>query len=234
MVVRSLQRGVYIGTALRGSDKEAVVSRGCGAPRKAVQGCQPQHAGKPFSADDKIWCFLLIESTPFEPGSEYQVHIIMKKLLLLGCALLVTACATNYRPTYMVYEIEVVNNSREMIQQVTVTVPDTGRTFRCGNIAPLGLCSNSMGKRRYEYNPIKIDWVFCNTPGQTEEFVMDVPSYFSTGVPLRAVLAFSPEGELSAYFEQECPLSTANGVASFSVGASISVWPATPVHRGPA
>jgi hypothetical protein len=105
----------------------------------------------------------------------------------------------------MIHEIAVVNNSREMIQQVTVSVPDTGATFSCGNIAPLGLCSNRMGKRRYEYNPIKIDWVFGNTAGQTKEFVIDVPSYFSTGVPLRAEIAFSPEGELSAYFEQETP-----------------------------
>lgn len=105
----------------------------------------------------------------------------------------------------MINEIQVVNNSREMIQQVTVSVPSTGATFGCGNIAPFGICSNRMDKRRYEYNPIKIDWVFGNTSGQTEEFVIDVPAYFSTGVPLRAVLAFSPEGELSAYFEQETP-----------------------------
>ncbi|NCF37670.1 MAG: hypothetical protein GWP56_15020 [Gammaproteobacteria bacterium] len=129
----------------------------------------------------------------------------MKKFLLLGCTLLVSACATKYQPNYMIHEIAVVNNSREMIQQVTVSVPDTGATFSCGNIAPLGLCSNRMGKRRYEYNPIKIDWVFGNTAGQTKEFVIDVPSYFSTGVPLRAEIAFSPEGELSAYFEQETP-----------------------------
>lgn len=130
----------------------------------------------------------------------------MKKLLFPGFALLLTACAsTEYRPSYMIDEIQVINNSREMIQQVTVSVPSTGATFGCGNIAPFGICSNRMDKRRYEYNPIKIDWVFGNTSGQTEEFVIDVPAYFSTGVPLRAVLAFSPEGELSAYFEQETP-----------------------------
>ena len=106
----------------------------------------------------------------------------------------------------MINEIQVINNSREMIQQVTVSVPSTGATFGCGNIAPFGICSNRMGKRRYEYNPIKIDWVFGNTAGQTEEFVIDVPAYFATGVPLRAMLAFSPEGVLSAYFEQETRL----------------------------
>ena len=130
---------------------------------------------------------------------------MMKKLLLLGCAVFVTACASNYKPMYMVSEIQVVNHSNEMIQEVTLRVPDTGRTFSCGNIAPYGLCSNRIGKRRYDYNPIQIDWVFGNKPGQTEEFVIDVPSYYSTGVPMRAVLAFSPEGELSAYFKQETP-----------------------------
>ena len=106
----------------------------------------------------------------------------------------------------MINEIRVVNNSREMIQQVTVSVLSTGATFSCGNVAPLGICSNRIGKRRYEYNPIKIDWVFGNSAGQTEEFVIEVPAYFSTGVPLRAELAFSPKGELSAYFEQETPI----------------------------
>jgi len=130
----------------------------------------------------------------------------MKKLLFPGLALLLTACASSgYRPAYTINEIQVINNSREMIRQVTVSVPSTGATFSCGNIAPLGICSTRIGNRRYEYNPIKIDWVFGNTAGQTEDFVIDVPSYFSTGVPLRAELAFSPEGELSAYFDQETP-----------------------------
>lgn len=131
---------------------------------------------------------------------------MMKKILLLCCAVLVTACATSYRPSYIYNEILVVNNSKEMIQQVTISVPSTGATFSCGNIAPLGICSNRMGKRRYEYNPIKIDWVFGNTPGQTGEFVIEVPAYFSISGALRAVLAFSPEGEISTYFEQDTPV----------------------------
>ena len=129
----------------------------------------------------------------------------MKKYLVIGIVLVISACSTSYKPMYMYNEILVVNNSRELLQEVTITVPGTVRTFSCGNIAPLGICSNRFGNRRYEYNPIRIAWVFGNNARQTEEFVVPVPATFGTGLSLRGVLAISPEGQLSAYFQQETP-----------------------------
>jgi hypothetical protein len=130
---------------------------------------------------------------------------MMKKYLVSGFALLVSACATSYQPSYIYSEILVVNNSRELIQDVTISVPKTGRVFSCGNIAPLGVCSNRFGKRRYNFDPIKIDWGFGNEARQTEEFVVPVPAYFSTGVVLKGVLEISPQGDLKAYFDQDTP-----------------------------
>jgi hypothetical protein len=127
----------------------------------------------------------------------------MKKYLVIGIVLVVSACSTTYKPMYMYNEILVVNNSRELLQEVTITAPSTGRTFSCGNIAPLGICSNHFDNRRYQYNPIRISWVVGNFAQQTEEFVVPVPDSFATGVPLKGVLAVSAEGQMSAYFQQE-------------------------------
>jgi hypothetical protein len=52
-------------------------------------------------------------------------------------------------------------------------------------------------------SPIRIGWVFGNTSGQTDEFILEVPATFSTELPLRGVLDISPQGSISAYFQQE-------------------------------
>ncbi len=130
----------------------------------------------------------------------------MKKLILAGAVLAVTACASNSRPEYKINEILLVNNSRELLREVTVSVPSTGRSFGCGSVAPLGICGNRIPRRRYEYNPIRVEWTFGNRSRSTDEFVIPVPATFYTGLPLRAVLAVSPDGSIEAYFEQDTPL----------------------------
>jgi len=52
-------------------------------------------------------------------------------------------------------------------------------------------------------NPIRIAWIFGNTSGQTDEFILEVPATFSTALPLRGVLEISPQGSISAYFQQD-------------------------------
>ena len=55
--------------------------------------------------------------------------------------------------------------------------------------------------RRYEQRPIRIAWVFENNARETRKFVLEVPSSFETGLALRGVLAITPAGSISAYFE---------------------------------
>lgn len=129
----------------------------------------------------------------------------MKKYLITGFALLVSACATTYRPSHIYSEVLVNNNSNELLSEVTISVPSTGLSFSCGNVAPLGICANRFGKRRYQYSPIQVEWTYGNTQRKTEEFVIEVPAYFTTGNTLRAVFDVSAEGEMSAYFEQDTP-----------------------------
>ena len=82
-----------------------------------------------------------------------------------------------------------------------------GRVFSCGNIALRGICSNKFPQRRYMKNPIWAAWVFGNTAGQTAAFVLDVPAKFAISFPLRGVLEISPQGTISAYFEQDTPIN---------------------------
>ena len=115
--------------------------------------------------------------------------------------ILLSACATVKTPQYFYNEILIINKSRELIQNVKISVNETGRGFSCGNIAPLGICSNKIPSRQYMKNPIRIAWVFGSAARQTNEFVLEVPATMDIDLPLRGVLEISPQGSLSAYFE---------------------------------
>jgi len=128
-----------------------------------------------------------------------------KSYATLMLAILLSACATGYQPYYYFNEILIINKSRELIQDVKISVSETGREFSCGNIAPLGICSNKIPSRQYMKKPIQIAWVFGNTARQTNEFVLEVPATMDIALPLRGVLEISPRGSLSAYFEQGSP-----------------------------
>ena len=130
----------------------------------------------------------------------------MKKLILMLFCAGLGACADNYKPVYSINEILIVNNSRELIRDVTISAPDSGRSFGCANIAPLGICSSKFPRRAYRYQPIQVDWVFASKARQTEIFVIDAPPTLHTGLVLRGVLEISPEGAVSTYFRQENPI----------------------------
>ncbi len=129
----------------------------------------------------------------------------MKKAIHVCVVLAVTACASRTQPEYSINEVLLVNNSSQLLREVTVIVPATRRSFGCGSVAPRGVCGNKIPSRRYEANPIQVEWTFGNRSRSTDEFVIPVPTAFSTGFPLRAVLAVSPDGAIEAYFEQDTP-----------------------------
>jgi hypothetical protein len=134
---------------------------------------------------------------------------MLKKFVVIAISLLLAACAgsSDHGPIYTYNEILIINNSRELIQDVTISSAATGRSFGCANIAPLGICSNRMASRRYKESPVQIDWVFGNNARQTDELTLAVPAFFPPGLPLRAVLEISPQGEISAYFDQDSPMN---------------------------
>ena len=130
---------------------------------------------------------------------------MMKYYILLALVLLLSACATGsgQGPPYTYNQILIVNNSKELIQEVTISSTATGRSFSCGNIAPLGICSNRTGKRHFKEGQFQIDWVFGNNAPRSDQFTLTVPPYFSPGLALQVVLEISAQGEISTHLEQD-------------------------------
>lgn len=130
---------------------------------------------------------------------------MMKYYILLALVLLLSACATGsgQGPPYTYNQILIVNNSKELIQEVTISSTATDRSFSCGNIAPLGICSNRTGKRHFKEGQFQIDWVFGNNAPRSDQLTLIVPPYFSPGLALQVVLEISAQGEISAHFEQD-------------------------------
>ena len=123
------------------------------------------------------------------------------------CGLLLASCSTTFNAidSYHYNEILIVNNSRALIRDVTISAGAGGRSFSCSNIAPLGICADKFPRRRYMRSPIQIAWIFGNAARQTREFVLEVPATFHTSLALRGVLEISAEGSISAFFEQDSP-----------------------------
>lgn len=130
----------------------------------------------------------------------------MKKIHIGLASLLLSSCATGYQPMYRYDEILVVNNSKELIANVTIDAVETGRSFSCGNIAPLGICSDRFGSRPYRNSPLEITWAFGSRAPQIDRIQLEVPATFPSGIPLRGVLDISPQGTISAYFQQDTPV----------------------------
>jgi len=142
----------------------------------------------------------------FFDAGEISRFLTMKiNYIILIAGLLLSACATSYNPTYHYNEILIVNNSKELIQDVTISASESGRQFSCGSVAPLGICSDKFPRRRYEKTPIQVSWVFGGSARQSSEFVIAVPATMHTSLPLRGVLAIAPDGSISTYFEQDSP-----------------------------
>jgi hypothetical protein len=130
---------------------------------------------------------------------------MMKYYILLALVLLLSACATGsgQGPPYTYNQILIVNNSKELIQEVTISSTATDRSFSCGNIAPLGICSNRTGKRHFKEGQFRIDWVFGNNAPRSDQLTLTVPAYYSVGLALQVVFEISSQGEISAHLEQD-------------------------------
>ena len=127
---------------------------------------------------------------------------MIKTTFLVGMMLILSACATGYQQAYIYYRFEVVNNSNETLSDVKVTLTSVNRSYDCGDIAPLRICSQGFGKRRYVDDPILVDWSFAGGARQSSEFVIEAPATYATGIPMKAMIEVSPEGEMTAYFKQ--------------------------------
>lgn len=132
---------------------------------------------------------------------------MIKGTIFAALVLVLSACATgsDLGPSYTYNEIQVINNSKQSIQNLTLSVAGSGEVFSCENIAPLGVCSDRFARRRYKEGAFTIDWAVGGSDRQTIEVGLEVPAYNSPGIPLIVVLDISEQGALSAYFKQITP-----------------------------
>lgn len=132
---------------------------------------------------------------------------MMKGIIFGAVVLVLSACASgkNLGPTYTYNELLVVNNSQQPIRGLTISVADGNHVYSCDDIAALRVCSKRFGRHRYTQAPFSVAWAFGNNERQTNEVEIKVPAYSSTGIALRAVFEISPQGTISAYFEQITP-----------------------------
>ncbi len=132
----------------------------------------------------------------------------MIKTALSGLALvLLSACASGpgNGSQYTYNEIQVANNSDQLIQQLTIMMTDIGAVTECGDIVALGLCSERFGRRTYSQTPFIVDWTFGDKALQTDVIEIAVPAYFAPGNSLYVAIEISPEGMISASLMQNIP-----------------------------
>ena len=129
----------------------------------------------------------------------------MKSLVSAVILLLaLSACATGYNPRYRISEIVVNNNTRDAVRDVTIRAGD--RVFSCGNIAPLGICSNRFAGYVNQVNVVDIEWTLGNDATRRESLEVSVPATISVGRPLKGILDIEPQGVIEASFREYAAL----------------------------
>ena len=108
-------------------------------------------------------------------------------------------------PTYTYNEVVVLNKSRTLVRDVTISATESGRVFSCGNIAPRGICSNKFRPQPYQGSPIQIAWVIGSGRRHSKTIKLELPDSFVSELPMRGVLVIDGQGGIKAYLQQEPP-----------------------------
>ena len=122
----------------------------------------------------------------------------MNKYLLSGVVLLLSACATSYEFSYSYNEIVVANNSSRNLQEVSFTIPETGRSYDCGTIGPNRVCAKKFGTRRYQNQPIRVEWTSGGGSRESKEIMLPAPPSDMAGDPIKGVLKYGSQGVWTA------------------------------------
>jgi len=119
-------------------------------------------------------------------------------------ALALSACAGNYNPRYRINEIVVNNNSRETVRDVTIRAGN--RVFSCGNIAPLGICSNRFVGWVYQTSPVDVEWTLGNDAPRSAQLEVSVPATVAISQVVRGVVDIEPQGGLDVSLMEQYSL----------------------------
>jgi hypothetical protein len=124
---------------------------------------------------------------------------------LAGAACLLSACAASQGPSFSYNEVVIVNQSLAPVGEVSISATASGRMFSCGSIAPRGICSDRFPPQPYRGEPIRVAWVVGNGARHGRTVELSLPASFVPEIPLRGVVVIGPQGDLSAYLQQDAP-----------------------------
>ncbi len=128
----------------------------------------------------------------------------MNKLFLLPLSMLLTACISSYNPSYYYNEVQVVNLSGGIINDVSLRVVDS-RSLACEEVLKNAMCDERFGKRRYPQLGIELAWTHPGGERRADSFSPSIPAYYSTSFPLRIVMEVNEDGSVKSFYEQEEP-----------------------------
>ena len=129
----------------------------------------------------------------------------MKTAVILILGLLVTSCASSYRPMYLYNEVRIDNATSRALTDVALRIGDSGHSIRCDRIGANAACLKRFRKMRFPHQPIVMSWNTADGDRQIRELEPEIPAYFLTPFPLKILLEVDRDGQLSMRFWQTEP-----------------------------
>jgi hypothetical protein len=129
----------------------------------------------------------------------------MKQLLIAILSFSAFACVTGYNPRYYFNEIQVVNLSAAMIEDVRVVFVGSSKTLGCDEVVKHAMCADRFGRRFYPQQGIELSWTHTDGSRKSDIFSPLIPVTYITAFPLRIVMEINVNGSVKAFYEQDEP-----------------------------
>lgn len=129
----------------------------------------------------------------------------MKQMLIAMLSFSTLACVTGYNPRFHFNEIQVVNLSTGMIEDVGVVFVGSPKTLGCDEVARHAMCADRFGRRYYPQQGIELSWTHTDGSRRSDIFSPLIPATYNAAFPLRIVIEVNANGSAKAFYEQDEP-----------------------------
>jgi len=129
----------------------------------------------------------------------------MTKLPILTLILLTTACVTGYQPRYYFNEVQVVNLSTAMIEDVRVVIVGSPKNLGCEEVAKNAMCADRFARRMYPQQGIQLSWTHSDGSRKSDLYTSAIPVTYNPVFPLRIVMEINANGSVKLFYEQDEP-----------------------------
>ncbi len=129
----------------------------------------------------------------------------MKKQLMVMLSLATVACVTGYNPRFYFNEVQVVNLSSAIIEDVRVGFVDSPRRLDCEEVAKHAMCADRFNRRYYPQQGIELSWIHTDGGRKSGLFTPAIPVTFNAAFALRIVMEINADGSVKSFYEQDDP-----------------------------